>query len=851
MKTKKRLTILLSVLLVVCMAAGLAACRFVLGDEEHVHIYTKWAYDETQHWKVCPEDGVMDPETKSDHEFVEGVCVCGATEAGLQHQHTYDAWDYDETQHWKYCDEHGDDKSNIDETTRADHNFESGDCECGAPKPHVHDYSKWEHDATQHWKVCPEDNEMSPEGKSDHNFDTQQHDANNHWMECSCGEKDGVTAHSFDTQQHDTTNHWMECSCGEKQGETAHNFDTQNHDTANHWTECTCGAKQGETAHSFDIPKHDTDNHWMECSCGAKQGETAHTFDTQQHDANNHWMECSCGAKQGETAHSFDTQQHDTTNHWMECSCGAKQGETPHSFEVKHNATHHWTQCTCGEKTGEVEHDFGGDGVCTQEGCGVVKLPTLVNDTNQMLHFNNQGQLEIDRQKNGDGSNKTAFTDGVDRVVFYVYTSTDADRKTGSVGSFVLKKGDTGNFVIALGDGTVVFSLNGNAGDLFTGANFAATFYDLLFRAVPGYDPNTKYYLAAQACSAEGTDYVSGDISEIGPTAFVEFTEPVEKLPTPANNENQMIRFAANGALELDRQGTTVLEKGGGSAIYYVYTSTEANKDTDSVGKFLLKQRDDGAWVLALEDGTPKVEMKGSPGNFYTDVEPKQALYGLLAEAVEAYDPYVSYYFAVQAISKYDSIEDSDISEIGPTAFLEFTERVDKLPTPANDANQMLRFAANGALELDRQKNGDGSKKSAFDSHVDFIKFYIYTSPSADRESDAVGTFILKADNGWVVTLEDGTVMLNVEGGTGNFWIDTAQQPDGQRFTKGHFFRLLEAAIGDGYSKTQDYYIAAQACSRYASITASDISEIGPSAFREGEESPASVLTIARKEDLV
>ena len=57
-----------------------------------------------------------------------GISACG----GETHTHNYDAWDYNETQHWKYCDEHGSDKSNIDETTKANHDFKDGKCECGA-----------------------------------------------------------------------------------------------------------------------------------------------------------------------------------------------------------------------------------------------------------------------------------------------------------------------------------------------------------------------------------------------------------------------------------------------------------------------------------------------------------------------------------------------------------------------------------------------------------------------------------------------------------------------------------------------------------------------------------------------
>ncbi len=67
-----------------------------------------------------------------------GISACGGDKdpdtppTPTEHTHTYDAWDYNDTQHWKYCDEHGTDKSNIDETTKANHEFKDGKCECGA-----------------------------------------------------------------------------------------------------------------------------------------------------------------------------------------------------------------------------------------------------------------------------------------------------------------------------------------------------------------------------------------------------------------------------------------------------------------------------------------------------------------------------------------------------------------------------------------------------------------------------------------------------------------------------------------------------------------------------------------------
>lgn len=108
-----------------------------------------------------------------------------------EHTHTYDAWDYDQTQHWKYCDEHGTDKSNIDEATRAPHDFTSGNCVCGAGKPieeHTHEYTKWQYDEMLHWQVCPDDGTPDPAGKSGHNFVNG---------ECECGAKEPVSKLAF------------------------------------------------------------------------------------------------------------------------------------------------------------------------------------------------------------------------------------------------------------------------------------------------------------------------------------------------------------------------------------------------------------------------------------------------------------------------------------------------------------------------------------------------------------------------------------------------------------------------------------------------------------------------------
>ncbi len=123
--------------------AGKSAHNFVDGncecgvqeEEEHTHAFTEWRHDETEHWMVCPDDGEIWAQGKAAHDFTNGDCVCGAKKPAETHTCTYDAWDWDDTQHWKYCDEHGTDKSHIDESTRADHHFVEGVCECGATEP--------------------------------------------------------------------------------------------------------------------------------------------------------------------------------------------------------------------------------------------------------------------------------------------------------------------------------------------------------------------------------------------------------------------------------------------------------------------------------------------------------------------------------------------------------------------------------------------------------------------------------------------------------------------------------------------------------------------------------------------
>lgn len=78
MNKKFKMTIPFAVLALTCgIAAGCGGCA---PAEGHTHDYTQWAHDDNQHWKVCPDDNEVDESSKEDHLFVAGECECGATE---------------------------------------------------------------------------------------------------------------------------------------------------------------------------------------------------------------------------------------------------------------------------------------------------------------------------------------------------------------------------------------------------------------------------------------------------------------------------------------------------------------------------------------------------------------------------------------------------------------------------------------------------------------------------------------------------------------------------------------------------------------------------------------------------
>jgi len=124
---KRKLTIALLIVVLVLSLVTAVACG-------HKHDYTEWDYDDTEHWKYCAEDNEIDESSKAPHDFTNGDCVCGK-EAPAPHEHSYTQWYKDDpVNHWKVCP-----VDNVkDNTSVAPHDYgTTGVCVCGRPEPDV------------------------------------------------------------------------------------------------------------------------------------------------------------------------------------------------------------------------------------------------------------------------------------------------------------------------------------------------------------------------------------------------------------------------------------------------------------------------------------------------------------------------------------------------------------------------------------------------------------------------------------------------------------------------------------------------------------------------------------------
>ncbi len=155
-----------------------------------------------------------------------------------------------------------------------------------------------------------------------------------------------------------------------------------------------------------------------------------------------------------------------------------------------------------------------------------IKLVIPDNSASGLLSRAANGAIELDRAA---GKTDTMFDEGVDSVIYYIYTSPDAD-KGDYAGQFRLRvdlNAEASGGAAFVGwiesvDGSVSYNVvRGHINDYYVDGGDAGNFYDLI-RQVIGYDysDGQTYYYAAQMIAAEGTVYEDSDISAIGPAGF-------------------------------------------------------------------------------------------------------------------------------------------------------------------------------------------------------------------------------------------------------------------------------------------------------------------------------------------
>ena len=139
-----------------------SVCGYTCGHMEHQ--FDKYAFDWSQHWKICSVEGcgVVDPYSFDEHTLVgdaENGYRCSI--CGFRTDHTEHSWGewvtYHDT-HWRYCDIEG-----CDAYQGGEHQWEDVDgmfkCKvCGAEAdhkpPHVMENDWKPMDDVRHFKMC-------------------------------------------------------------------------------------------------------------------------------------------------------------------------------------------------------------------------------------------------------------------------------------------------------------------------------------------------------------------------------------------------------------------------------------------------------------------------------------------------------------------------------------------------------------------------------------------------------------------------------------------------------------------------------------------------------------------------
>ena len=463
----------------------------------------------------------------------------------------------------------------------------------------------------------------------------------------------------------------------------------------------------------------------------------------------------------------------------------------------------------------------------------LINLATPANDANQMFTKKPSGYsdmiVELDRQKTPEGERDTAFDEGVDYILYYLYTSPDAD-KADYVGQFKMEQTNgTGAEIMAL-DGSHAIGCGSTPGDYYFDRVSNDDFFGLIEAAVgEDYSAYETYYVAAQAIGIKNSVYADSGISEIGTSVIqrnAAYTVTVTNGEIIAGDIVGVGNKVAAGAVvtvkpaagegyyfdhwEIDGQVVSYDEE----YTFTVNASTEIKAVLNEFSGETATITVEGGIIEGEESTTAELPV-GKMVSIVAQIPDGKGFISWMSGETEVYDFY-RYTFRVR----------EDLNLVAT-----FGDLHDPFETPANDANQMFVKKFPGycdvLLEIDRQKNEDGSIKTAFVEGVEYIEFHLYTSTDANVNTDSVGSFMLIQENGaGYLVSPDNSVRLSLSGEPGNYYKDWMSNAE--------FFSLIRAAIGEAYNPSQAYYVAAQAVAKEGSVyRSSAISVIGTSVIQE------------------
>ena len=391
----------------------------------------------------------------------------------------------------------------------------------------------------------------------------------------------------------------------------------------------------------------------------------------------------------------------------------------------------------------------------------VIVLDTPDNTDSKALYSNGTA-IEIDR------IGTTLFGTGVADVMFYIYTSPDAD-KNDYVGKFIMSGEYDG---VPVGSIVTCFrDLDGNEYRIIYGGNtnYWATDYNTFFSMLKNilgyeYSDGQTYYYAVQLLAVEGGDYSDSDISAIGPNGFArDASKGTEKYTITVENGT------------IDGSLTTI------TAGYGVNIKLSA---------IMPEGKEFGYWTYVIynEDGS---ETLGTIVSSDSD-----AVYTVNSSIV------------LRAVEK-------------PA------DRI-KLDAPTNANNEM--FKVSGAItEYDRQKNEDGSAKTAFVDGVGRVRFYMYADVTINGVTERVIVSWFDIDKDGYMYDYNGNKTMGGNGGkclgiAGDFY---GSDGNWHNFIKASFNQGADAqGLGITWVDTT-FYVACQSISDNPLYENSDIGAMG------------------------